>query len=133
MRTDPLRVLARLRWIEEQDARRRLAHRAAQLQEAVAHHAGIAAALDREAASGAPADYGAWLPRARAALERAALQYEAAGTALDAARADLAARRAAAKAVARVQEGRGALEAKRQARAQQAALDAVALRGASKA
>lgn len=130
MPRDPLAVLARLRRIETDRARRLVAERLARESGAEAGHAAACTALvtEREAAAAHPAAHAAWLPRALAARDRTALARDLAVRDTAAARDALAEARAAERALEMLAEARAA-EARRAAlRAEQARLDAFAAR-----
>lgn len=128
MPADPLAVLARLRGLETCAAQQRLATQLGRVAAAAARVAAAEGALLEERGAGDPAGYAAWLPRALAERDRAALAERLAEDSLQAAQSALAECRAAERAVARLREQRAA-EARRQAgRRQQALLDDAAQR-----
>ncbi|GGC34903.1 hypothetical protein GCM10011504_11630 [Siccirubricoccus deserti] len=71
MPRDPLAVLARLRRLETEAARRRLGEAYGRLAGAEERAAGAGAALTREGTLGLPSDYGTWLTRGLAERDRA--------------------------------------------------------------
>ncbi len=97
-RPDPLKVLAKLRGIERDRARRAMADAQAGLSAALAAEAAVEGALVAEAAH-APADYAAWLPAAERARNAARLGTVRAEASAELARAALVEARARAEAV----------------------------------
>ncbi len=97
-RRDPLEVLAKLRGLARDTARRGLAEAQRGLAAAELADRQVAEALVREAVA-APAEYAAWLPAAALARDRAASALRQAGAAEALAREELVAARAAAEAV----------------------------------
>ena len=71
MPRDPLAVLARLRRLETEAARRRLGEAFGRLAGAEARAAEANVALTRQATLGMPTDYGSWLTRGLAERDRA--------------------------------------------------------------
>lgn len=134
MARDPLAALLRLRSLEVAAARRDLAERLAGLsaaeQRAAAAAAAIQAEANSEATREAPHLYSAWLPRGRAAEERAAGDARLAAQASEIARQNLAETRAGERAVEWLREQRLIEERQRAARREQAALDEAAARRA---
>jgi hypothetical protein len=127
MARDPLAALARLRWLETAEAKRRLAVQVGQEAAAAERHAAAAAALPAEHAAG-DAAWRLWLPRGLAALDRAALAQDQAATRRREAQAVLAECRAAERAVGLLRD-RQAAEARRLVlRRAQALLDEAAQR-----
>lgn len=125
MARDPLRLLARLRGIARDAARRSLAEAEATRAAAEAAHSAAAEAPLREAACAAPADYGAWLPAAREARVTAENVLLRADAAAEVAREALVAARAEAEALERLRAARrAALRRARLAREQVALEDA---------
>jgi hypothetical protein len=126
MARDPLLVLARLRRVEADRAKRHLAERL--LAQANAERGVDAAreALVAEAAEGEPAAFGAWLPRALAERERAAGHLRLAEQAAAAAREALGTARAAERATELLQEKRAAEERRAAQRRDAAVLDEAA-------
>jgi hypothetical protein len=122
---DPLAVLARLRRIETDRARRLLGDRLARTAEAEARAVAASDRLGRERAAAAamPADLGAWLARGLAARDRAAAALAQAAATEATARDALAAARAAECAVETLRAARRVAAAREAARGVQAALD----------
>ncbi|MDI3307427.1 MAG: hypothetical protein QJR07_21085 [Acetobacteraceae bacterium] len=128
MPPDPLAVLARLRSLETRAAQQRLATQLGRAAAAAARVAAAEGALLEERGAGSPADYAAWLPRALAERERAALAERQAEDSLHMAQAALAECRAAERAVERLREQRTAEARRRSGRRQQMLLDDAAQR-----
>ncbi len=120
---DPLAVLARLRRLETQQARRILAERLARCAAADARAEAAAAAIAREAAVGQSDAFGAWVVRGLAERSRTAHLAEGAAREVQAARAVLGAARAAERVVERLAEERRRVAGRAAARAEQVALD----------
>ena len=120
---DPLAVLARLRRLETDQARRFLAERVARSVAAAAREEAATATIAAEAATCQPEAFGAWLTRGLAERARAAHLAELAEREAEAARAALAEARARQRAVERLVEDRARAAARAAARAEQAALD----------
>jgi flagellar biosynthesis chaperone FliJ len=112
-RRDPLEVLAKLRGLARDTARRSLAEAQRGLAAAELADRQVAGALLREAVA-APAEYAAWLPAAALARDRTAAALRQAGATETLARAELVAARAAAEAVEAMLAARR--EARRNAR-----------------
>ncbi|MGG5818516.1 flagellar FliJ family protein [Falsiroseomonas sp. HW251] len=122
MPRDPLAVLARLRRLEVEQARRILASQQEALSAAAARAAAADAALDAER-HGAPADYAAFLPKGLAERERAAQALRRAQGSLELARMALADRRTRQRAVEMLAEGRANAARRDAARREQLGLD----------
>jgi len=122
MARDPLTVLARLRRLEVEQARRMLASQREE-RDAAATRAAAAEEALRAEADGSPADYAAFLPRGMAERERAAAALRRAQAALELARIALADRRAQERAVEQLAELRAATAQAEAARREQALLD----------
>jgi hypothetical protein len=121
---DPLAVLARLRRLETDQARRLLADRLARGGAATGRAEAAAAALVSEAAATTqPGDYGAWLTRGLAERARAEHALLLARQEEDAARQALAAARSAERAVETLAAERARRAAREALRADQARLD----------
>lgn len=121
---DPLAVLARVRRLETDQARRHLAERLARGAAAAARLEAADRAIAAEAACAAqPADYAAWLVRGRADRARAAGLLALEREAEETARQALAAARAASRAVELLAEDRAREAARTEARRVQARLD----------
>lgn len=134
MSRDPLRALARLRALAVDHARRDLAARlraeGAALGELDAARAELRA--EAAAATGAPPElagaYALWLPFGRQSVTEATGRLSAAQQAATAAQADVAAARAAARAVDALRDRHADEAAKLRLRAEQAALDEFGVR-----
>ncbi len=133
MARNPLAIVARLRDLEVQAARRALLDREADLAAAEARIASAGQALHDEAVAGDPAAYAAWLPRARADQAAAEAARLRAAAAAEEARAALAAARAAAHAIERMQQERALLERKKAERLAELQIDAWAAHRYAKA
>lgn len=121
---DPLAVLARLRRLETDQARRHLAERLARSATAAARLDAADHAFAAEAGCAAlPADYAAWLVRGRADRARAAGLLALERAAEETARQALADARAAGRAVELLTEERTRAAARKEARRVQARLD----------
>jgi hypothetical protein len=120
---DPLAILARLRRLETDQARRFLAERVGRSAAADEQAEAAVAAIAAEAATSQPDAFGAWLTRGLAARARAAHLAAIAEREAEAARAALADARAGELAVAQLVEARMRAAARAAARAEQAALD----------
>ena len=106
-RRDPMEVLARVRALARDAARREMATAQAALAATTAAAQRAAVALDRE--SSAPgADYAAWLPAAQRARQRAEEGMRRAEVGAELARRALVSARADAEAVERLLEARRA-------------------------
>lgn len=121
-RRDPLAVLARLRGLERDRARRALADAAATRDAALAAAEAVQQALAAEAC-GTVADYAAWLPAARQARARAEDGLRRAEAGMAVARDALAEARAAAEAVETLLSARRAADRRARLAAEQALLD----------
>jgi hypothetical protein len=114
-RRDPLAVLARLRGIERDAARRVMSDAQARLAGAEAARCGVEQALITEAGA-AVADYAAWLPAARRAGAAAAARVQRAEAGAEVARVALVGARIQAEAVERMlRDRRDVLRRARQA------------------
>ena len=122
MARDPLTVLARLRRLEVEQARRMLASQREE-RDAAATRAAAAEEALRAEADGSSVDYAAFLPRGMAERERAAAALRRAQAALELARIALADRRAQERAVEQLAELRAATAQAEAARREQALLD----------
>ncbi|TDH64651.1 hypothetical protein E2C06_01545 [Dankookia rubra] len=127
MARDPIAALARLRWLETAEAKRRLAVQVGQETAAAERHAAAAAALPAEHAVG-DAAWRLWLPRGLASRDRAALAQDQAATRRRDAQAVVAECRAAERAVELLRERRAAEARRRALRQAQALLDEAARR-----
>jgi len=122
MARDPLVVLARLRALQRDAARRELADAQGALAEAEALARGSADAMAREAGA-AGADYAAWLPAARAAREAANRRVARAEAGVAVARDALVEARSAAESVAGIIAARRAARRAARLAREQAAMD----------
>jgi flagellar biosynthesis chaperone FliJ len=130
---DPLAVLARLRRLEVDQAKRQLTERLR--AHALAEHGVRAAeaALTAEAeVQDDPAAFGAWLPRGLAERERAQRGLAHAATRSEEARAVMTALRAAGRAVEVVRDRRVANLSRQEARRDQQRLDELAAQRAAR-
>lgn len=127
MPRDPLTVLARLRRLEVEQARRMLASQQEALTAAHARAAAAETALASEQGSD-PADYAAFLPKGLAEREKAAQAVRRAQASLEVARVALAERRTRERAVELLQAQRDAAARQDAARREQAVLDEAATR-----
>ena len=127
MARDPLAVLARLRQIETEAARRRLGQAVGRAEVALLAEASARGALVAEASAPGP-DYGAWLPRGLAQRDRAALARRRAEAGLAEAAAALGEARAAERAVELLAATQARLARRQAARRAQAQLDEAAAR-----
>ena len=125
MRRDPMEVLARLRAIGRDTARREMAAAQARLAAAEDARRAAAEALLAEAEDAAPVDYAAWLPAAFRARIRAGEGQRRAAAEAEAARAALVLARADAEAVESLLDVRRAEARRERLRAEQAVLDDV--------
>lgn len=121
-RRDPLQVLARLRGLERDAARRALAEADSTRAAAAARRDAAIAALSAEAGA-APGDYAAWLPAATQALGRAEAETRRADAGAEAARKELVAARADAEAVEALLLARRVARRRARLAADQALLD----------
>ena len=121
---DPLAVLARLRRVETDQARRRLGERIAR---SAAAEVRVQAAQDAFAREGAvadqPSDYGAWLVRGLAERARATLALDLERRAEAEARQALTDARGAGRAVERLAADRARTDARDAGRTAQARID----------
>ncbi|MCO6414898.1 hypothetical protein JYK14_01740 [Siccirubricoccus sp. KC 17139] len=129
MPRDPLAVLARLRRLETETARRRLGEAYGRLGAAEERVEAAAAALTLQAGHGLPADYGTWLQRGLAERERAQRAVGVAERVAAAAAEALGEARAAERGLEKLREARAEAAAKRAARKAQALLDEAGARG----
>ena len=120
-RRDPIEVLARVRGIARDAARREMAAALAALNATTASARAATVALEREAASPG-ADYAAWLPAARRARQRADDGMRRAEAGAEVARQALVSARADAEAVERLLEARRAARRTERLAAEQVAL-----------
>jgi flagellar biosynthesis chaperone FliJ len=120
MARDPLAMLARLRLTQVAAAQREMGTRRAEADAAAARAAAAAQALLAEGAA-APADYAAFLPRARAERDAAVSATQRAEAALELARTGLAEARTAERAVQEV-AAQGRAAARKKARQREQAL-----------
>ncbi|WP_149540002.1 hypothetical protein [Siccirubricoccus phaeus] len=123
MPRDPLAVLARLRKLDTETARRRLGEAYGRLGAAETRAEAATAALTTQAGHGMPADYGTWLTRGLAERDRAQRAVGVAERVATAAAAALGEARAAERGLEKLREARAAAKAKRAVRKAQALLD----------
>jgi flagellar biosynthesis chaperone FliJ len=123
MQRDPLAVLARLRRLETEAARRRLGEAYGRLAGAEARVAEAGAALTREGTLALPTDYGTWLARGLAERERADRARGFAEATATAAAASLGEARAAERGLEMLREARAERARQRGQRRAQALLD----------
>jgi hypothetical protein len=127
MARDHLPVLARLRQLQTERARRAWAERLAQLEASEAALAGAKAALLSERGA-SPRDHAAWLPRGLAERERAERGLALAADAAEAARHQLVEARTAEAAIERLRELRQVARSRLMAARAQGLADAAAQR-----
>jgi flagellar biosynthesis chaperone FliJ len=128
MARDPLAVLARLRRLETETARRRLGEAYGRLAGAEARAAEAGAALTRQGTLGLPTDYGTWLTRGLAERDRADRARGFAEATAAAAAASLGEARAAERGLELLREARAERAQQQARRRAQALLDEVGAR-----
>lgn len=119
---DPIAVLARLRGMARDAARRDMASALAGVVAAEAAESAAAAMLRRESGA-APADFAAWLPAAHRARDQAAMARQRAEAEFTAAREALVVARAEAEAVEATLAARRAARRRARLAAEQRLLD----------
>ncbi|MBR0658791.1 flagellar FliJ family protein [Neoroseomonas oryzicola] len=129
MPRDPLALLARLRQIDTDTARLRLAEAQAQLAAQQDAAAAIERDLQAERPEEAPRTYGDFLARMLAARQRQAAAMVRAGAALEAERRALAAARTQEKVLDALRDRRAAAERRDGLRREQARLEDAIARG----
>ena len=127
MARDPLAVLARLRRMETEAARRLVGQAVGRVEAAAQRVTSATVALEAERAEH-PLDYGTWLPRGLAARDRALAAGRISEAALAESRILLGEARAAERVVETLQEARTEALAKQLGRKAQARLDEAAAR-----
>jgi flagellar export protein FliJ len=127
-RRDPLATLARLRSLETDLARQRLAESLGRVAAAEARAATAAGALQAEQGAGQPADYATWLRRGLAERDRAARTLALTEAQSEVARTGLAGARTAERSLERLREQRREAAAERAERRAALLLDDFAAR-----